>query len=153
MTQPSHTGPVRADQRATQRVSEVGRQRVFFGSEPPTTRRIYVCGPMSGYPDLNHPAFHLAASRLRAQGYVVVSPAEHPIAQNPQTDWHEAVRGAIRGLLGCHGVATVTPSGLRRSKGAQLELRIAHDLEIPVLYWQAWIQAADAWTDPRSATA
>ena len=28
--------------------------------------RIYVAGPMTGYPDLNFPAFHAETARLRA---------------------------------------------------------------------------------------
>ena len=31
--------------------------------------RIYIAGPMTGYPELNFPAFHAAANSLRAQGY------------------------------------------------------------------------------------
>lgn len=120
---------------------------MFFGPTDPTQRQIYVCGPMTGYPELNKPAFHLAASHLRAAGYTVISPAEPPILQEPQTDWDQAIRGAIGGLLTCQGVAVVTPSGIRQSRGAVRELRIARDLEMPVLYWQAWIQAADAWTE------
>jgi hypothetical protein len=37
---------------------------------------IYISGPMTGYPDLNFPAFHLAASVLRSEGFTVISPAE-----------------------------------------------------------------------------
>lgn len=37
---------------------------------------IYLSGPMSGMAEHNHPAFHSAAARLRALGFVVFNPAE-----------------------------------------------------------------------------
>ena len=38
--------------------------------------RIYLAGPMRGYPDFNYPAFHEAAKVLRDMGYDVFNPAE-----------------------------------------------------------------------------
>ena len=38
--------------------------------------RIYVAGPMTGHPELNFPAFHAAATELRALGHHVENPAE-----------------------------------------------------------------------------
>lgn len=38
--------------------------------------RIYLAGPMSGFPQMNFPAFYAAAKKLREIGYDVVSPAE-----------------------------------------------------------------------------
>lgn len=38
--------------------------------------KIYVAGPMRGYPEFNFPAFHAAAARLRAEGHTIFSPAE-----------------------------------------------------------------------------
>lgn len=153
MSQPTHTAHLRAEQRQTQRVLERNRARVFQGENPPTERLLYLCGPMTGYPQYNRPAFEEAAAELRGCGYTVTSPAEPPIAQFPQTDWNTAIRGAVVGLLGCAGVATVTPGGIRQSRGASLEVHVAHELEMPVLYWQAWIRAADAWTEPQERTA
>ena len=37
--------------------------------------KVYIAGPMSGYPDMNGPAFDKKADELRAQGYEVVNPA------------------------------------------------------------------------------
>jgi hypothetical protein len=41
-------------------------------------KKIYLSGPMTGLPDLNFPAFHAEAARLRALGYDVINPAELP---------------------------------------------------------------------------
>lgn len=38
--------------------------------------KIYIAGPMSGYPEFNFPAFFVAALRLKEQGWIVFNPAE-----------------------------------------------------------------------------
>lgn len=40
------------------------------------TMKVYLAGPMRGYPEFNFPMFMKAAKGLRAQGMVVFNPAE-----------------------------------------------------------------------------
>lgn len=39
-------------------------------------KRIYIAGPMRGYPEHNVPAFNRAADRFRALGWDVVNPVD-----------------------------------------------------------------------------
>lgn len=39
-------------------------------------KRIYIAGPMTGFPDHNIPAFNAAAKRLRAEGHFVINPVD-----------------------------------------------------------------------------
>lgn len=44
--------------------------------------RIYLAGPMQGYPEFNYPLFHAAANLLRQMGHDVFSPAERDIQRH-----------------------------------------------------------------------
>lgn len=83
---------------------------------------------MSGLIDLNFPAFHAEAARLRALGYDVVNPAE--INVDPP-GWQNAMRKDIAALLTCDVIAMLP--GWEGSRGANLEWLIATELGMPVL--------------------
>lgn len=91
-------------------------------------KRIYLSGPMSGIADNNFPAFHEWAARLRAQGYDVVSPAEIEEAGS----WEMCLRADLRELCTCDAIALMP--GWENSKGANLELHVAHRLGMQVLH-------------------
>lgn len=86
--------------------------------------RLYLAGPMSGLPELNFPAFHAEAARLRTLGHDIVNPAE--INADPSSGWHACMRADIRELMTCDGIALMT--GWANSKGARIECRLALDL-------------------------
>jgi hypothetical protein len=48
--------------------------------------RIYLAGPMQGYPQFNFPRFHAVAAALRGQGHTVFNPAEKDIERHNGTD-------------------------------------------------------------------
>ena len=93
-------------------------------------KRVYIAGPMTGLPDLNFPAFHAEAGRLRALGYEVANPAE--INPDPTAGWQACMRADIAQLVTCDGVRLL--EGWERSRGASLEAHIAHSLGMRLVY-------------------
>lgn len=95
-------------------------------------QRVYVAGPMSGLPDMNYPAFHEAAARLRAKGWHVENPAENP---DPHVDaschWTAYMRMGVSQLMTCHAIYLLP--GWQQSKGASLEYLIAQRLGLQVM--------------------
>lgn len=89
----------------------------------------YICGPMSGLPDFNYPAFNSAAKQLRDRGHTVFNPAENGLASS--APWTSHMRADIRMLMGCDRVVTLP--GYRGSKGATLEVHIARALGMDVV--------------------
>jgi hypothetical protein len=90
--------------------------------------KIYISGPMTGVENFNFPAFHAAAAALRKLGYEVVSPAE----VNPDTSmtWEQCLRADVKALCDCDAIALLP--GWENSKGAHLEIHIAHRLGLRV---------------------
>lgn len=91
-------------------------------------KTIYISGPMSNLPDLNFPAFNEAAEKLRAKGHSVINPAE--INPDAGMAWEQCMRADIKALCDCDTLATLP--GWERSKGAHLEVHIAHRLGIEI---------------------
>lgn len=90
--------------------------------------RVYLSGPMSGIADNNFPEFHRWAEALRSKGFGVVSPAE---IQEAGT-WELCLRADLSELCTCDGIALMP--GWEGSKGAHLELHVAHRLGMKVLH-------------------
>lgn len=97
---------------------------------PETALRVYVAGPMTGYPDNNFPAFHSAARALRAAGFDVVNPAEI-VPESGAKDWAAYMRADIRELVTCDVVALLP--GWETSKGAAIEQGLAVALGMPAV--------------------
>jgi hypothetical protein len=91
--------------------------------------RLYLSGPMSGLPGLNFPAFHEAASQLRAAGYQVTNPAE--INPDSTMSWEQCMRADIKALCDCDVLALL--DGWQRSAGAHVELNLAHRLGLKIV--------------------
>lgn len=109
--------------------------------------KVYLAGPMRGYPNFNFPAFDYAAARLRKQGCVVFSPAErdretHPdIENNPTGDIKNIPAGASLAefmeadtrWICRHATAVALLPGWEKSKGVAVELALAKCLGLTVI--------------------
>ncbi|MEX3961046.1 DUF4406 domain-containing protein [Paraburkholderia sp. EG286B] len=92
--------------------------------------KLYIAGPMTGYAELNFPAFHAEAARLRALGFEVVNPAE--LNTGSDGDWLTCMRVDIAAMMTekCDGVALLP--GWENSRGAPIEHNLARDLGLRV---------------------
>ncbi|WP_431274255.1 DUF4406 domain-containing protein [Variovorax ureilyticus] len=103
---------------------------VDYAAGPSTTlaQRVYIAGPMSGYAELNFPAFHFEAAALRTAGLDVVNPAE--INVDPTTGWSACMRADIAELVKCDRIHLLP--GWSKSRGATLEHHIGRALGLLV---------------------
>lgn len=92
-----------------------------------TALRVYISGPMSGYPHLNYPAFFAAEELLRAAGHEPLNPARN----TEQPSWADYLRLDLADVLTADQLAVLP--GWEASRGARLEVHVAHALEVPVL--------------------
>lgn len=92
-------------------------------------KRIYIAGPMTDIEDLNFPAFHAEAAKLRALGHQVVNPAE--INPDKGMSWTDCMRRDIAELVTCDAIRLLP--GWEFSKGATLEEHIAERLGLQII--------------------
>jgi hypothetical protein len=102
--------------------------------------RVYIAGPMTGYPEYNYSAFSRAAADWQREGWDVVTPFEcnsvvwrrhHDRDFDPALDacdYGDPILGEmlledVRALVEADGVAFLR--GWEKSKGANLEYRLA----------------------------
>jgi hypothetical protein len=92
--------------------------------------KLYLSGPMTGRPGFNYPAFHDAAARLRGAGHEVFNPAES-FGGDTSLPRDVYMRHDLEQLLQVEAVAVLP--GWEASHGATLEVRVAHELGLPVV--------------------
>ena len=105
--------------------------------------KTYIAGPMTGYADLNFPAFHAKAAEQRLLGYEVVNPAEINggiselaacAAMTPvelAAHYRKCMINDIAALVQCDRIVML--DGWTRSKGAMLEHHIARVLGLDIV--------------------
>ena len=91
--------------------------------------RVYIAGPMSHYYGRNFAAFHHAAHELRMQGFEVMNPVD--INPDSSTPWAACLKQDLPRLLSCDAIAVLP--GWELSRGARLEVHVAHEVGIPTL--------------------
>jgi len=93
-------------------------------------KRVYISGPMTGWPDLNYPAFHERADKLRKMGFEVLNPAENFDGQQ-DIPRKVCLRQDLKLLLKCEYITFL--KGFETSAGALLEAYVARECGIGVL--------------------
>ncbi|MCJ8304831.1 DUF4406 domain-containing protein [Shewanella sp.] len=91
-------------------------------------RKVYIAGPMSGLPDCNRGAFHLAADVHRAIGHVVLNPAVLPAGLSQA----EYMQICIPMLMCCDEIYLL--DGWQQSDGANAEFALAKKLDLNIVY-------------------
>jgi hypothetical protein len=99
------------------------------------TKKLYVSGPMTGYPGFNFDAFAQAAMDLRDAGFVVEDPGEFGIADD--WSWFDYMRKDLTLVMQCDGIATL--DNWECSRGARLEVYVAQQLHMPVMPVKIWL--------------
>lgn len=99
----------------------------------PSHGRIYLAGPMTGYPDLNYPAFHRAAKALRDLGYEVYNPAEYEANEADEFPLREAFTEYANYILNRADIIALLP-GHENSVGATAELSLARVVKLKEIY-------------------
>lgn len=90
--------------------------------------KIYIAGPMTGRAQFNYPAFHQAATLLRAAGHVVINPAENPVPSCGS--WLGYMRMSVAQVASVD--CLVMLPGWPFSKGARIEYLLAKLLGLGV---------------------
>lgn len=98
--------------------------------------KIFISGPITGSPFYKT---HFAAAQIQLEkaGYVVANPADNEKCGS----WQHYMFASISQMLECDGVAYL--ADWMYSKGAQIEIRLAQDLGMPVESVGAWCHEID----------
>lgn len=107
---------------------------------PKVIRKLYIAGPMTGYPNANYPAFNLAAEQLRSAGFEVVNPAEISMARYERVHYVDFLREDLKAMLDCDGIAALP--NWWESTGARNEIMVAGTLKMPVYGVGVWCTRA-----------
>ena len=91
-----------------------------------TKQKIYIAGPMTGYPNLNMVAFFKAAEKLRIAGHCVLNPAELTDGLS-EPEYMDICFAMIRAADAIHSLA-----GWEQSEGAQAEYHYAKKLGLKI---------------------
>ena len=93
----------------------------------------YISGPMSGYPEFNRAAFHAAEEAIRAakgRHWNIDNPARIDLGET--ATWHHYMRRHLT-TISTRVTEMVVLDGWEVSRGARLEVDVAHALGIPVM--------------------
>jgi len=93
-------------------------------------KKVYISGPMTGFPDFNFPVFDAKEDLLWECGFIPVNPANNFNRSKTRERW-EYLKQDLINLLQCDYILFLP--GFERSAGALLEALVARECNIPVL--------------------
>ena len=97
-------------------------------------RKIYLSGPMTGFDDLNYPAFMEAAEKLRKEGYSVYNPAE--FTDDPDNfDARAAFNQYCDVILNWADAMVILPEWYY-SQGVKVEKTLAKIIGLEILFYE-----------------
>lgn len=102
-------------------------------------KKVYIAGPMSGYPEFNYPAFREAETALIEKGYHAISPVRAGDLNSDGTALYDHawyLRRDLRLLLDAEGIAMLP--GWENSQGAVLEHTVAVALKLDIREYAQW---------------
>lgn len=91
--------------------------------------KVYISGPVSGYPDNNAEAFNRAEDALRREGYEPLNPLSIKLGEN--ATWEDYLRADLRLLTTADAIYLLKDWG--ESKGARLEAYVARKLNMTIM--------------------
>lgn len=108
--------------------------------------KIYLSGPIAGYPDRNEPAFREAEAAMKLLRHEPVVPLDIPAFAHDgpcppgydYSDGHSSacyLRGDLAVLIQCDALYMMCE--WQRSRGASLEHRVAVECGLRVFYWNS----------------
>lgn len=110
--------------------------------------KIYLSGPMTGYPDFNKAAFAEAAFKLRELGFEVVNPHQLPepvtVIGDDEYNWRQYLARDIEKIIADTDIeGVVVLPGWEESSGAMFEIRVAQYLGLKVYPLAAVLAAGE----------
>lgn len=90
--------------------------------------KLYLSGPMSGYPNLNWPLFNRTAVRLRNLRWEVVNPVA--INNDPDAAWLDCIAADLQAMDGCTAICMLP--GWEASFGARIEHLAAQKMGLKI---------------------
>ena len=104
--------------------------------------KLYLSGPMTGYPQFNYPLFNAMAKKLRELGHKVYNPAEY-VYDGPLEEF--PLKEAFAEY--CHEIclwaeAIIVLPGWQMSSGATCEVRLGQVLGIPYIPIDLFLEGA-----------
>lgn len=109
----------------------------FFAPIDHTRKKVYVSGPMTGYPESNAPAFEQASQALREMGYSVCNPVDTSDLLGELTH-SQYLRFDFERVLEADFVVAL--DGWEKSLGATAELLVATRIGTKCWRWSTFTE-------------